>query len=272
MRLIAADKLAIVFFLFGCSTSQAGTLQDFEKNATTTPAQHHSQHQQRHRQQSHSGDSDSFFSILFADMFDDVVSVMIDSSAQVLGSALYEGGSNSNDRIASGNETNDQRQLGEPITPYFRLNLNLQNISENIYGFDGKLELGRGALAGEYRQTSYRDKYQNEQLKLKQMQAFYRMTFANQFGINLGAGAASLNGVNHTQGAVISMPILFLPTRNIAFEFRPSWLFGENLSISEMDISALIAYQQMAIRVGYRELNSEGDALVGAYLGLDFIF
>jgi len=264
----------IFLSLFESPPTRSATLQDFEIDATSPTHENASRHDHQHREyrhREHRRDED-FFSILFGDLIEEMFSDVVDVGTHVIGAAVVEGGSNSNSRLDANNSSPDKRDPGDPIIPFFRLNLNLQNISDNIYGFDGKLETGYGALAVEYRQTSYRDSEYNEQLKLKQIQFLYRMSFGSSVGVNMGFGGASLSGVNHSQGALISLPMLYLPTRHIAFEFRPSWLFSDNLSISEIDVSGLYAINHAAIRIGYRELNSDVSSLYGAYLGLDYIF
>jgi len=275
MKSLQAVLTILLLYFVTMADTQAGDLKDFEIDATQESTSDRSgsrQRSNRHRHRdSHHDHGDDFFSALFGDLIEAVVTEVVDTSADILGSAVSAGGTNSNERIDSHTADSNRRRLGEPLIPYFRLNLNLQNITENIYGFDGKLELGRGALAGEYRQTSYRDDKQKEQLKLKQFQFFYRMSFGNQVGVNFGLGSASLNGVNQSQGGMLSMPIIYHPQRHLAFEFRPTWLFGE-ISIDELDLSTLIAYKRMAFRIGYRQLNSANESLQGAYAGIDYIF
>ena len=271
--IIGSALTSIFIFLIACSTAEAGKLSEFERDATTIPADENLEHSSHRHRKHKRHENEDFFSILFGDLVDSVVSGVVDAGAEVVGTVFAEGGANSNSRV-NGSETGDlhKRQAGEPLLPFFRLNLNLQNITQNIYGFDGKLELGWGAWGVEYRQTSYRDSEQNEQLKLKQIQALYRMSFGDDVGVNFGVGSANLNGVNHSQGAMLSMPILYRPLRYLAFELRPTWLFGDELAIDELDVSTLISYQRMAFRIGYRQLKSTGDSLQGPYAGIDYIF
>jgi len=258
----------------------AGKLSDFEKDTTPYPEsssereQYSSAPRHKHHHRQHERDNDDFFSILFGDLIDDIVGEVLGGAAQAIGNGLDDAATHSNQRIndSSASAPEDKRTLGEPVIPYFRLNLNLQNIESNIYGFDGKLELGYGAIAGEYRQTRYRDDVLNEHLLLKQLQIYSRMSFGNHFVMNFGLGAASLDGENHAQGALFSIPIIYYPQRHLAFELRPSWMFGGNLSLNEMDLSTLISYQRVALRLGYRQLNSQNDSLEGAYAGIEYIF
>ncbi len=286
MNQFRTNGYAFLFiFILGFSNVQAGDLEDFEKDATTVPPDKNAEtHKPRHTHANEHDHSDDFFSILFGDLVDTIVSEVVSVGAemvgqaasvgvQMVGQAVTEGGSNSNERVDdSVSGALQKRKLGEPLIPYFRLNLNVQNISSNIYGFDGKIELGLGALGGEYRETRYRDQEHHEQLKLQQIQALYRMSFGNQIGINFGLGVASLDGTKHSQGTMSSIALIYHPLQHLAFEIRPSWLSSSELSVNELDLSTLIAYKRMAFRIGYRQLDSSSDSLNGAYAGIDYIF
>lgn len=279
-RILSLVTLSCVLLLVSADL-YAGKLIDFEKDTTPYPEsasereQYSStpRHKKPHRHHRRREDDD-FFSILFGDLIDDIVSDVVGGAAHAIGNGLDEAATHSNQRIDESRAASaeDKRELGEPVIPYFRLNLNMQNIETHIYGFDGKLELGYGAIAGEYRQTRYRDDVLKESLRLKQLQLFSRMSFGNHFVMNFGLGGASLDGQNHSQGALFSVPMIYYPQRHLAFELRPSWMFGGELSLDEMDLSTLISFQRIALRLGFRQLNSQHDSLQGAYAGVEYIF
>lgn len=252
--------------LFFVVSAEAGNLRDFESDAGN-PAQNAT------RPAQNMGSCTDCNQRRTDDASDDLFWTLMGYAAEGLFELTAQGGANSNLRIQE-NHTDEviPRKLGESLIPFFRMNLNIQGIEDRSYGLDGKLELGRGSLALEFRDTRYRDNTENEQLRLRQLQVLYRMSFGNRVGVNLGLGSAKLDGAEHSKGTMVSIPLFLHNRRHITWEIRQTWMFADEFSVDELDLSAIYAIRRTAIRLGYRRLDSLNSSLEGPYLGVDYLF
>lgn len=264
-------KTVIFFSLFVFSLQlNAGKLGDFEKDIIKSKQS--KSKKQKSRNQCHSCSStdnhhnESFFDILFADIFDGI----IEGTAVV----IAEGTDISNQRIGENPADSgiSHRKAGEILTPFYRFNINTQHVNDDINALDLKMEFGHGPLGFELRSTKYQDDLTNDELKYNQFQYFHRMSFGNKIGVNFGIGYAKMKIIESYDGLVLSLPVIFQNGRHLGFEVRPSVFDADGVSVTELDYSVLYTYRKMAFRVGHRSLESENIDIDGVYIGLDFIF
>lgn len=277
-------KLVMPIVLFVCtvavfSVAQAGKLADFEadikseKEARQSGATPASSKPEKHQDCGHSDDceshhhhreSASFFELMF-DM---------EAFGSVLGEVIVYGSQTSMERVDEENEHEGvkRRKIGEPLLPYLKLNFNTQYVSEAINGVDLKFEFGKGLFGLEARATRFSEKAVNEKLDFHQLQFLYRMSFGNRVGLNLGLGRGVLQGDSTHKGWLFAAPLLWHDGKHLALEIRPGLFVTDGVSLTEFDVSVLYAYRRLALRLGYRELESPNSSINGPYVGLDFIY
>jgi len=263
------SRLSTLFVFFYSAQISAGKLGDFEADISRSKSER-SQDNTHSSSQCHSCDSTSLSDSFFDTLFEGMLTILIDGTAE----AIVEGSENSQQRV---NENADHTELslrkhGEILIPYYRLNLNFQRIDSDIDGYDVKMEFGKGPFGLELRSTRYKDSATNEDLNYSQLQYFHRMSFGNSTGINLGLGYGRLKGSTLFDGLILSLPVLFKVSDNVGFELRPVYFNASGVDITEVDTSVLYTHRKLAFRSGYRSIQSDNVDISGFYLGMDFIF
>jgi len=151
----------------------SGQLDDFEKEASTTPENKstNSTHTHRHCRNDQDCDVDSAF----------IITELV--LRGFLGLIEY-GGEISNARMDGSRKSEGIliRKNGELLLPFFRLDSHIQIINQDLVADDYRLELGRGALGLQFRFTNYRESNPDDELSFRQLHFLYRLSFGNRVG------------------------------------------------------------------------------------------
>jgi len=164
------------------------------------------------------------------------------------------------------------RKSGEPLIPFLRLDLNYQNVESDVEALDSRLEAGYGPFGVQARITHYNEQEPEDELDIQQFHLLYRMSFGNHVEIDLGAGGATVHGENQNIGFSLTTPLLIHPTEHVGLEFRPAWATIRGNPLSDYDVGIVVNVSHVAVRGGYRWMQSEHESLNGAYVGLSVIF
>gem|GEM_PF-6089676 len=252
----------------------AGTLADFEKDASETTTSEASSNKKKSED----------------DCGEKCVSYIV-SILKVLGAGVAYGGATSLAQVnlAMNTEFNSapiEQEEGEPLAhnepetpmplrntgnallPFVRLDGTYQGVSSDVKALDYRMELGYGPAAIHFDQTRFKESNPDDTLKLTQIYALYRMSFGTMVEFDIGLGGASLAGTDTHRSFSWTLPLLLQPMDNVGIEFRPAWTDR----VSDYDIAVLLHYHYTSLKVGYRWLVSEGDALSGPYAGLSVHF
>lgn len=255
--------------LLAFKNAYAGKLDDFESSAeqrTDSGESNSSKHNSRDQSSSSLCDEQSLdLGCLLADMVIDVVSHMLvygggGSFERVNGaaSALQDG----ENYVYSG--AAQQRELGEPLIPFVRLDLGYQRNSSDIHAYDYRLEAGYAAAAFNVGKTRYTEKKPRDSLEISRMYGAYRMSFGPFVEIDWGIGTLKLKGNGRQSFLFLTTPILIRTSKTMGFEFRPAWAG----SIREYDFAGLYSIPFMSVKLGYRQIKTETQSLNGPYLGI----
>ncbi len=175
---------------------------------------------------------------------------------------------------AVSHEASQLRENGEPHLPLFRVDAGIQQVSDEIRGYDLGLQLGTAAFALDARWTRFREQNASRDLDLIQTHFLYRISGSRHFEIDLGLGAAWLRGEETRVGGSFSLPLRVWPWEHVGFELRPSWTGFEGVGLSDIESSILLKYEHIALQAGYRWIESEADVkgLSGPRAGICIYF
>ncbi len=160
------------------------------------------------------------------------------------------------------------REKGEALLPYARFDYGYQNLHDDIYANDYRLEFGRGAFGIQARKTDLFEENPKDKLSLTYIHGLLRLSFGNYFEIDPGIGKIRLDGNDANNGFSFTLPVLIHPTKNFGFECRPVWSRVNGNSIRDIDLSVLAGTDYVSLKVGYRVLKTGGEELKGPHIGL----
>ena len=237
-------------------TSQAGTLDDFEsaknpEKQSSTSSESNSTYED--------DDDDSSLGDFFVELF----------FRAAWYTSLY-GGQTSSERIALNPQMDgiQKRKHGEPLIPQYRFDSHYQQANSDITSKDFRFEYGQGPFGVQLRNTLMHESDENDDLRLSQIHALYRMSFGNHVGINMGIGVSQLVGNNRSTTLSFAFPIYFHPNKHFGFEIKTGMHFFDNAGILDLDYAALFRHKYFSLSMGYRELIKSGVDIAGPYAGI----
>ena len=98
------------------------------------------------------------------------------------------------------------RQTGAPDLPLLRLDANHQNVQGDTRATDVRVETGYGPLGLQVRHTRFREDQPRDTLNLTYLHGLIRVSATPVFGLDLGLGAAWLDGRNRHDGFSATLP------------------------------------------------------------------
>ena len=240
----------------------AGELDDFEKDATKQKTK------QEHTVESSRDEKDSdFLGDLLSELF-------LKPIGESFGEVIVKAGRSSMLRVDDSAcktegiaEGITCRQIGEPLIPYLKADLNFQNVKPDITAIDGKVELGYGPFGFQFRRTHFKEKETRDRLDVDQYHGLFRISYKSYFELDFGIGELTLNGNDSNSGFSFTLPIKVQPTGWIGFYFLPAWSILNGNTISDYDISVPFTRRFFSVQIGYRWLKSPHESLDGPYLG-----
>ena len=165
-----------------------------------------------------------------------------------------------------------EREPGEQLIPYFRLDYHYQNIESDVDASDIRLVAGYGGLAFMGRKTFLREDEPFDKLRIDQFYGVLRLSFTDYVELGLGFGEYRLVGKNRNSGFSFTMPVTIQAHKNIAVEFIPAWASINNNEIGDYDLGVLIGTNYISLKTGFRWIESPNDHLRGPYVGLSIYY
>jgi hypothetical protein len=154
-----------------------------------------------------------------------------------------------------------------------RLDGSYQNVESDIGAFNLHSELGLAFLGVQGRFTYYREEDPDDHLWLSYIHGLARFPIDNTVQISPGVGAVFLYGENQNSGFSMTVPVLFYPRDWIGVEFRPTWSWINENTLSDHDLGVVLGSQYASFKAGYRWVYTEREeSLDGPYMGVTFQF
>jgi hypothetical protein len=160
------------------------------------------------------------------------------------------------------------RQSGETTLPLAAFNINYQNIESDIEAYDARFEAGFGPLAVLYRFTRYEETNPADELDLSWLHGVLRLSYTRYFEVGLGFGWIFLQGDKSRSGGSFTLPIRIEPSGYFGFDYRPTWGWINNNTISDHDFGVRVGVRYISIRGGYRWTKAGGATLKGPIVGV----
>ncbi len=254
----------IVLFVFSAKAF-AGKLDSFEEDAVKKTSQSRSNPSSSQNTGDSSGSCQD--GGLFCDFFG--------SFLQFIGELIKAGGHYSFGRVAVSPGRSDEyypgrdfqiepRNLGEPLIPFVRLDLNLQPYSADVTATDMRMEAGYGPVALVYSNTAFNEFKSQDDMAISRLFGLYRMSFGPNFEIDFGLGRLYLSGNADSSYSYATIPIMLYPNKRYGIEYRPAW--AQN--ISETDFAIVMNTDYAGLKFGYRESRAGGEVLANGYVGI----
>jgi hypothetical protein len=147
---------------------------------------------------------------------------------------------------------------------YLRLDLAFRNLEPTIHAYDVRAEVGKGDWAAQYNQMDFKESFPTDTLVIREFSGVYRVVDTGILHVDLGVGQLRMNGSSLLRETGFVFPILYRdPDSPWSVEFRP---FVAD-SITDYDLGALYNHGRVALKAGYRWVNSPHVSLSGVYVG-----
>ncbi len=261
--------LIVVFLFFSVFLYAEDKLSSFEssigKSAPVQSSSHHGSNQYHF----HGGDfAGNLAGDIFGEIFADVFAwVIIGTGMQ----SVYR--ASGNPGLEPESDYLSPRQSGEPLLSFLKWDIAYQTVETDVYSVDNNFEMGWGPLAFKFRLSNYQELDPEDDLEVSQIYGVWRMTFTDQFEMDLAFGSMTFQGRRTNSGSAFSMPVYFYPVKHFGIEFTPVWgNIEETTNITMYDIALVFNMKFMAIKGGYRWFDTETESLDGAFTGISFFY
>ncbi len=255
-------KTTILIALMGIFFSQpsfSGQLDNFEETATKKTGSGSS------NSKSSSDDDSDFLGDCLGSMLEDAFIGIATGISHLGGISMARAGSdtsrNREDKIII-------REKGEALLSNIRFDYSYQNVQDDIYANDYRLEIGYGAFGLEARQTDFFEKSPKDELGLTYIHGLLRLSAGNYVEIAPGVGTIEMDGNKNNNGFSFTLPVLIHPSKRFGFECRPTWSKINGNSIRDIDFAVLYGIDHASLKIGYRALRTGGEDLKGPYSGI----
>ena len=163
------------------------------------------------------------------------------------------------------------RSPGEAVLPYIEGEFQYQWVDGDTDALDFRLAGGYGPAGASVRWTRYRETEPDTRLDVLQAYAHARLTFGKFLEISpgLGYGNFALGSDGDDEGGLaLTIPIRVHFDPGIGFEYRPSWIFPNETTVSDQDLALVLGRRHVFLRLGYRWLWNDVETLSGPYIGV----
>ncbi len=162
----------------------------------------------------------------------------------------------------------EPRIPGELQIPVVCLDLRYQYVESDVSALDGRAEVGYGPLGLAFRYTHYAEESPADELDIVQWHGLYRMSFTEYVEVDVGYGAMTLHGDARHSGSSLTAPVRITFDVPVALVFRPTWSWIGDNSISDYDVGLLYLWPYVSVSLGYRWFECDDSALSGAFVGV----
>lgn len=161
------------------------------------------------------------------------------------------------------------RRPGEPGIPFAAMNVSYEDVrSSDVDAYDGRFEGGYGPLGVQYRFTRFEEKDPDAHLDLSWLHGVVRESYTQYVEVGFAFGAVFLDGNSSESGFSFAMPFRIDPLRFVSLEYRPTWGWINENTITDEDLALSVGIRYVSLRAGYRWTKAQSVTLEGPILGL----
>ncbi|MDI6774274.1 MAG: hypothetical protein QME60_02610 [Verrucomicrobiota bacterium] len=160
------------------------------------------------------------------------------------------------------------RDAGDPVIPFIQFDVQFQDVESGVTAWDYRGEVGLAFLGFSARRTFYRERDSDLDVDTIQYHGLYRMTFGEEFEINMGFGALEVKGEGERVGFSFALPMKLHLHEGIGLEYRPVWSTIDETRIYDNDLAVVLGWRYMFLRAGYRWFWHAEESLSGPPVGL----
>lgn len=162
-----------------------------------------------------------------------------------------------------------QRQPGEPGIPFAALSFSYEGMRfSDVEAYDGRFEGGYGPLGVQYRFTRFEEKDPDAHLDLSWLHGVLRESYTQYVEVGFAFGAVFLDGNSSESGFSFAMPFRIDPLRYVSLEYRPTWGWINDSTITDEDLALSVGVRYVTLRAGYRWTKAQSTTLEGPIIGL----
>jgi len=162
-----------------------------------------------------------------------------------------------------------RREPGEPGIPYAALNFSYEAVRfSDVDAFDGRFEGGYGPFGVQCRFTRFEEKTPDTRLDLSWLHGVLRESYTRYVEVGFAFGAVFLDGNSRESGFSFAIPIRIAPLRFASLEYRPTWGWINESTITDEDLSLCVGVRYVSLRAGYRWTKAQSLTLEGPTIGL----
>lgn len=162
------------------------------------------------------------------------------------------------------------RQRGEPMLPFLAVSAAYQNVESDVNAARTRFEAGVGPVALHVDWTHYTEDSPDGELDLTTVHLLYRMTFTEQFEIDLGGGSMNISGNGGNSGGSLTTPVRLQATPVFGMTLRPVWAWINDNTITDTSMVLTGSLRFISLEGGYRWTRVGNASLDGPLMGLFF--
>ena len=251
-----ALSLAAVVLI--CCSAHAGTLDDFEDEATESS--------------SSVRDTVAVQETYASNCLGSIGWALVKGVGQGVGQLLWIGGEASLQRMAPaslGDTVRMGRRVpGEFQLPFAAIDLQYQHVESDIRALGGRAEIGHGLIGLGVSHAHFLEDHPDDELGVTRWHALYRMSLDESFEIDVGLGSIILAGNETNSGFSMTVPVRIDIEETWAADVRPTWGWVGDNTIIQVDAGVMYLWQHVSATLGYRWLTCGDSELNGAFVGV----
>jgi len=255
-------KLICLFLFLIALPSYAGTLDDFENDATQSREASNDNGLPDSTSSKKDGDCDSLGDCIILGVLEGVWSI-----SKLAGAMSME-----RMKPFPNDEKVIYRDFGESLLPIVRVDAYLHQASGNVSAKAIRVELGYGVFAFQFRRTVYEESNPKDKMTLTQLHGLYRMSFGNHVVMNWGLGTFELSGNETHKTLSMTFPVHVKVNSNWGWEVKPNYANFNGSTVWDVEGGILFTKKHLALNLGYRRLSSPEQIIHGPYVGASFFY
>lgn len=163
-----------------------------------------------------------------------------------------------------------RRHFGQSVLPIAKISLAQGYISDDIRLEDIELELGAAFFSLSHKRSIFHEQSADDSLSINQTFLNYRLTFTQYFQLNFALGNYQLKGNNTTNTGAIKWGLGVYPDK---FGIEANFVSTHYpLSIEDSEYSIHYNFDYLALKAGYRIIETRNSDLSGPLIALTLVF
>ena len=246
----------------------AGALDDFESGVTrqpSTPA-----HSRNETDSQDSDDDENSNCFLICDLASGLFSGFIDALFSPGASTDPDDVANATDPTPAAEPVPDH--VGDLVTPVFRADYSVGDMSSDIQLQDWRVELGNGSVSALFRASRLSESSPTDHLDLAQSFFNLRMRPSSSMQLDAGLGQYLIDGNAVQRKTAVRLGGVLHKAGMPGLEYHYATLVDSDASLKDHDLNLFMGDRYFLIHVGYRYFKAASEVIQGPTAGVTLVY